>query len=478
MKRLNISLMLVFMVCSCWINGAFAQTVTFPDANLETAVKKALRIAETDDILETDLETLERLTATNKGIINLTGLDRATGLKDLDLGNNVIVNLGPLSNLTSLEELDLADNQIVDVFPLRNLTNLTDLDLDGNQIVNIFNLSSLSSLETLDLTYNSVEDVTSLSGLTTLKRLYLRYNDNLIDDLTDSRQLANARQLVKLKAAKVSIDITLPRAVTFRDDDLVRELRTRLGLQTGDPIFPVDMETQTFTTFSAPNRSIANLTGLETAINLTSLTLNDNEIASLTPLAKLVNLETLNLADNEKISSISSLAKLTVLTTLNLSNNKISSVSSLAKLTSLETLNLSMNQISSLTSLSGLTSLRSLDLSTNRIRDVLPLQGLSSLRTLNLSGNTDLTMEKASVLYTLQQGGTNITLPQGTTLLNPADIVRFNNIDLAAAVRSALRITKGYPILLTGEKGIDTLTRLTATRKQIDDLTGLKKQPG
>ena len=475
MKRLNISLMLVFMVCSCWINGAFAQTVTFPDANLETAVKKALRIAETDDILETDLETLERLTATNKGIINLTGLDRATGLKDLDLGNNVIVNLGPLSNLTSLEELDLADNQIVDVFPLRNLTNLTDLDLDGNQIVNIFNLSSLSSLETLDLTYNSVEDVTSLSGLTTLKRLYLRYNDNLIDDLTDSRQLANARQLVKLKAAKVSIDITLPRAVTFRDDDLVRELRTRLGLQTGDPIFPVDMETQTFTTFSAPNRSIANLTGLETAINLTSLTLNDNEIASLTPLAKLVNLETLNLADNEKISSISSLAKLTVLTTLNLSNNKISSVSSLAKLTSLETLNLSMNQISSLTSLSGLTSLRSLDLSTNRIRDVLPLQGLSSLRTLNLSGNTDLTMEKASVLYTLQQGGTNITLPQGTTLLNPADIVRFNNIDLAAAVRSALRITKGYPILLTGEKGIDTLTRLTATRKQINDLTGLER---
>ena len=135
MKRSNIFLMLVFMACSCWINGAFAQTVTFPDANLEEAVKKALRIADGDDILEADLETLERLTATNKGIANLTGLDRATGLKDLDLGNNVIVNLGPLSNLTSLEELDLADNQIVDVSPLQNLTNLTDLDLDGNQIV-------------------------------------------------------------------------------------------------------------------------------------------------------------------------------------------------------------------------------------------------------------------------------------------------------------------------------------------------------
>ena len=299
MKRSNIFLMLVFMACSCWINSAFAQTVTFPDANLETAVKKALRIAETDDILETDLETLERLTATNKGIDNLTGLERATGLRDLDLGNNVIVNLGPLSNLTSLEELDLADNQIVDVFPLRNLTKLTDLDLDGNQIVNIFNLSGLSSLETLDLTYNSVEDVTPLSGLTTLKRLYLRYNDNLIDDLTDSRQLANARQLVKFKVAKVSVDITLPRAVTFRDDDLVTLLRNRLSLQIDDPIFPVDMET--LTTLSAPNplsdETIANITGLETATGLTTLNLAGHEISSLTPLAKLTNLTDLNLSE-------------------------------------------------------------------------------------------------------------------------------------------------------------------------------------
>ena len=478
MKRLNIFLILVFMACSCWINSAFAQDVTFSNAELEKAVKKALRIADADSISETKLETLERLTATNKGIDNLTGLEHATELKDLDLGNNVIVNLGPLSNLTSLEELDLADNQIEDLFPLRTLTSLTDLDLDGNQIVNLpTNLSGLSSLETLDLTYNSVEDVTSLSELTTLKRLYLRYNDNLIDDLTDFRQLANARALVKLKFGdtRTTIDLTLPRAVTFRDDNLVTELRTRLGLETDDPIFPVDMETQTFTTFSAPNRSIDNLTGLETATNLTTLNLSGNTISSLTPLAKLVNLETLNLADNEKISSISSLAKLTVLTTLNLSNNKISSVSSLSKLVALETLNLSMNQISSLTSLSGLTSLRSLDLSDNRIRDVLPLQELSTLRTLDLSGNDDIT--NIEVLYRLRPG-TTITPPTGMTVPDPADVVSFPNAALETAVRSALRISKGYPILPTDEKGLDTLTRLTATRKNIDDLTGLEEATG
>ena len=484
MKRLNISLMLVFMVCSCWINSAFAQVeVTFPDTNLEAAVKKALRIAEGEPITVDSLQALERLTATNKGIVNLTGLEEATGLTDLDLGNNVIVNLGPLSNLTSLEELDLADNQIDNVSPLQNLTNLTDLDLDGNQIVSISNLSGLSSLETLDLTYNSVEDVTPLSGLMTLKRLYLRGNADLIDDLTDFRQLANARALVKLKFGdtRTTIDITLPRAVTVRDDNLVVLLRNRLGLQTDDPIFPVDMET--LTTLSAPNplsdETIANITGLETATGLTTLDLSGHEISSVTPLAKLTSLTALNLSGNKNISSVSSLAKLTSLTNLNLSDNKISSVSSLSKLVALETLNLSMNQISSLTSLSGLTNLTTLNLSNNtRIKDVLPLQGLSTLRTLDLSGNTGITMEKASVLYALEQGGTSITLSQGITLPNLANIVRFNNADLAAAVRSALRIPKGYPILLTGEEGIGTLERLTATRKQIDDLTGLEGATG
>ena len=116
-----------------------------------------------------------------------------------------------------------------------------------------------------------------------------------------------------------------------------------------------------------------------------------------------------------------------------------------------------------------------MNLSNNiKIKDVLPLQGLSSLRTLNLSGNTDIT--NAEVLYKLRQGGTNITLPSSITL--PTNAVVFTNTDLEAAVRSALRISKGHPILPTGEKGIGTLTRLTATRKEIADLTGLEVATG
>ena len=479
MKRLNIfSFILILIAFNCWINSAFAQnnTVSFPDANLRAAVKSALNLADADDILEDTLDDLERLTATNKGIVNLTGLDKATGLTDLDLGNNEIVNLSPLASLTSLENLDMADNQIVNVASLSGLTNLEDLDLDDNQIVVVSGFAGLSSLETLDLRGNSIENVTSLSALTDLNYLYLSGNDDLVGDYTDTRKRSNTRQLVKLKKAGTSVDITLPSPVNIPDDNLEDALQARLSLQTDDPIFREDMET--LPSFNAINQGITSLTGLEKATNLTSLNLsNDSSVldedkfSSISPLSRLTKLETLNLSGN-KISSISSLSGLTALTDLDLAENKISSVSSLSRLTSLESLDLSDNTISSLSTLAKLTALTTLSLADNRITDVLALQNLSGLTTLDLSGNDNLTQEKASVLYKLDQGGTTITLPTGITL--PTNVVTFNNDALETAVRSALRISTGYPILETGEKGLDTLTRLTATSKKIDDITGLE----
>ena len=365
---------------------------------------------------------------------DLTGLEHATGLERLDLGNNAVTNIAALTNLIRLENLDLADNQIT----------------------SISTLSSLTRLEVLDLRDNDVTDTVLLSTMTHLKNLYVRGNANL----------SSLKQLVKLKEAGTRVDITLPKPVTLRDANLAAELRSTLNFQADDPIFPEDMET--LTTLNASSQNIANLTGLETATGLTSLNLSDNDISSLTPLAKLVLLDTLDLSENN-ISSISSLSRLTALTNLNLSNNRIPSVSSLAKLSALTDLNLSHNNISSLTSLSGLSSLVALDLFSNRIRDVLPLQGLRSLRTLDLSGNDDITNEV--VLYTLQQVGTNITLPPGKTVPTIADLVAFGNSALEAAVRSALKVAKGHPISTTK---ITELERLTATHKKIDNLTGLE----
>ena len=280
--------------------------VIFTDTALDTAVRSALRISAGDTIFPDVLAALTRLTAARKGITNLTGLEHATGLETLDLGQNEITNISVLFTLIRLETLDLADNQIQ----------------------NISALSGLRSLERLDLRNNDVTDTALLSEMTHLKNLYVRGNDNL----------SSLKELVRLKEAGTTVDITLPRPVTFRDENLKSALRTALGFQADAPIFPEDMET--LTTFSAPNESIVNLTGLETATALTALNLSDNAIVSLSPLASLTSLITLNLSTNS-ISSISSLSRLTLLTDLNLSGNRISSISSLSRLTLLTDLDLS-----------------------------------------------------------------------------------------------------------------------------------------
>ena len=82
--------------------------VVFTDTALDTVVRSALRIAAGDIIFPDVLAALTRLTAARKGITNLSGLEHATGLERLDLGDNTITNISALTNLIRLENLDFS----------------------------------------------------------------------------------------------------------------------------------------------------------------------------------------------------------------------------------------------------------------------------------------------------------------------------------------------------------------------------------
>ena len=382
--------------------------VAFGNANLEAAVRSALRIARGYPVLKTKITELTRLTATRKGIDDLTGLEEATSLTTLDLGQNALVDLSSLQRLTSLTTLDLADNQIVNLSLLRNLTALTSLNLAGNDITSVSDLPSLNSLQTLDLRNNNVMDVRPLSTMMHLNTLYLRGNTSL----------TNVKLLVMLKEEGTRIDITLPKPVNVPDTNLAAALQNEItSLSLGDPIFPEDMEG--LITLRATSSRIADLTGLETATAVTSLTLSDNAIIDLEPLEDLTSLTNLDLDDNEIVD---------------------------------------------VSDLSGLTSLERLDLRNNQITNVLPLAGLTSLTRLDLTGNAGIT--NAKVLYRLDQ--------QPTTTIVGVDVpdaIMFTDANLESAVKRALRIATADPILLTD---ITRLTRLTITRRSITSLRGLE----
>ena len=135
--------------------------VTFPDPNLEVAIREALN-KPSGPIYASELAELTYLPADSKGIEDLSGLQYCTNLTDLGLGDNQISDISPLANLTNLTDLYLDANQISDISPLTNLTNLANLDLGPNEISDISPLANLTNLEYLDLESNQISDISPL----------------------------------------------------------------------------------------------------------------------------------------------------------------------------------------------------------------------------------------------------------------------------------------------------------------------------
>ena len=297
--------------------------VDIPDANLRAAIKIAMGKASDAPITGFEMEFLSELEAPNSNIRDLTGLEFATGLTNLDLGTEFVSRVGYVNS-----------NHISDFSPLSGLTNLRRLNLGGNSISDLSALSGaisgLPNLERLILDTNSISDVSAISGFTRLSVLIL-YN-NSISDLSPLSGLPNLEQLY------------------------------------------------------LENNSISDVSALSGLTNLAWLGLSANNISDGSSLSGLPNLIRLFLHSNS-MSDVSSLSGLTSLRTLNLDTNSISNIRPLSGLTSLTSLLLSGNNISDISALSGLNNLLSLSIFRNNISDISVLSGLTDLRSLSLSSN-------------------------------------------------------------------------------------------
>ncbi len=293
-----------------------ATAISFPDASLEAAIRAGLN-KPGGRMAQADLLRVTSLRATHAGIRDLSGLENATNLTELDLEGNRISDISALSSLTNLTELDLENNQISDISALSSLTNLTKLD--GKPIS------------------------------------------------PAARRPGPARRQGPRRAATTASQQSTrpagPAAISFPDASLEAAIRVGLKKPTGR-ITQADLVR--LTSLRATDAGTRDLSGLENATNLTELYLWNNEISDISALSSLTNLTKLNLWDNQ-ISDISALSSLTNLTELYLRNNKISDISALSSLTNLTELDLRHNKISDPSGLSALTNLTKIELDGNPI---------------------------------------------------------------------------------------------------------------
>ncbi len=127
-----------------------ATALVFADSSLQSAVEEAA--AETGDAAG-----LVSLTAKDRGIADLGGIEQLTRLEVLDLYGNEIRDLSPLSGLRRLRYLDLGANQVEDVSPLASLKSLQVLLLADNGVTEVPALAGLDSLQSVDLTGNPLD---------------------------------------------------------------------------------------------------------------------------------------------------------------------------------------------------------------------------------------------------------------------------------------------------------------------------------
>ncbi len=167
-----------------------ATPVTFPDSNLEAAIREAVNKPE-GPIYIWDLESLTTLVAQERGISNLTRLEYCANLGYLNLIGNDISDLSSLAGLTNLRELRLRENNISDISPVAALANLQGLYLGQNNISDISPLAGLANLRVLYLYQNNIMDISPLAGLTNLQELYLGKNNiSDISPLVDNSGLS------------------------------------------------------------------------------------------------------------------------------------------------------------------------------------------------------------------------------------------------------------------------------------------------
>ena len=135
--------------------------LVFADSALHSAVEAAAA-AEIGDAAG-----LVSLTAKERGIADLSGIEQLTRLEVLDLYGNEIRDLSPLSGLRRLRYLDLGSNRVEEVSPLASLKGLQVLLLADNEVKEVSALADLDSLQSVDLTGNPLS-VTAQAQLAAL----------------------------------------------------------------------------------------------------------------------------------------------------------------------------------------------------------------------------------------------------------------------------------------------------------------------
>ncbi len=265
--------------------------VNFVDANFENVIREHLN-KPTAPILSSDLAALTNISARNRTISNIYGIEFCHNLDTLDLGENSISDLIPFYyNLRGIVDLKLDNNEINDLTHLRFFRSLESLDISNNYIEDLSDLENMTRLENLSLGYNMINDLTALTSLPNLR--YLRLSGNPIVNFSPINGLDSLETLELADLAQFD----------FNDLNNLDSLKT----------------------LYLTNTPTVNLNSITNLPNLVNLIMNNSSLSNIDSLANLAELRRLKLSNN-LISDLTALGFLYKITEIDLGDNNISDI--------------------------------------------------------------------------------------------------------------------------------------------------------
>ena len=252
---------------------------------------------------------------------------------------------------------------------------------------------------------------------------------------------------------------TSAQTINIPDANLRKAINEALGKAPNAQI-TVD-EMATLRELNALSMNIKNLAGLEAAVNLEGLGLNNNIISDISPLAGLIELRDIGLEENA-ITDLSPLAGLINVVHLHLGHNVITDLSPLEGLINLRGISLHHNAIFDLSPLAGLIKLEWIGMSHNPLADLSPLSGLTNLHNFHGWGTPVVNLGAIAKLPKLRE--INVCGGEISDLSPLADAKGLKELYLPGNEVSDLS-----PL-----KGLTNLTRLSFEHNQISDLSPLE----
>ena len=220
----------------------------------------------------------------------------------------------------------------------------------------------------------------------------------------------------------------------------------------------------------AYSRGIRDLTGLQYAINLSRLVIENDQVSDISPIAGLINLKELSF-ENNPVSDLSPVRGLINLTWLEFDRTKVSDLSPVRGLINLTSLEFHDTLASDLSPVRDLTSLTRLELSRAGVSDLSPIAGLINLEILGFTGNqiSDISALKGltnlKVISTWGNPFSDLSPLAGLTNMEKLDIcgARLQNASLAPL--AGLTSLKELYLVGNGISDVSPLARLTGLNR-------------